>query len=198
MDELEPGITYPPFELESQSLYALQCLARNFNLRGRLTSKQELLHRLSQVIPFQWMEACMIELDTNLDNSINLFIRSYGMSILIALRNGLMISTEEFVFIYHKVNRDILLLPPTPHEFIVFRGFHPRSEPALGETFATPTPVSGSFNIEAVMSGYIDADKHCCIAEIIVPKGVHVGYHRSENQVIFPLWNNFQSRQNTT
>jgi len=93
---------------------------------------------------------------------------------------------DEAIVFFKDLNNAIYEAPRPQRSFWVFRGIHGQKY-RPGDFVNFLTSKSGTFNIN-VPAGYVGdkTDPECCYMRIFIPKNSILGYHPSEDQVIFP------------
>lgn len=170
-------INLPDFcQLSDKKLIGWQKILDNVSLDYDKSFKEVLPQ-----IPEIWIRNCLEFLDSNSDFAY--LINIYASDVMwLALIDR--IKTKQWNSLFDQVDNVISKCPQTDQSFTAFRGIRSDHLYKIGESIIFDTPKSASFVT-------IHCEKHMgdegCIMSIDVPKGLHLAYHESEDQVIFPI-----------
>lgn len=138
--------------------------------------------------PCDWIDKVKEWADENPSvKYLNTYVTDYMMKILWKFREGKFLTNDEYELI-DNINLAIKSTPTPKESFVVARGIHYQGyDISPGKIISDNMIRSGSFNIETVLEGYVSGDPtESGVMLIHVPIGAVVGYHPSEDQVIFP------------
>ncbi len=173
--DLDQEVTSP----EDVEVYAA---SMGVNIQGK--SQEELLSLIKQRAPCDWIKSIYTWAEQSpLSRYFNGYVSNDGMKYLVDYREGKKVDEAKNFFLH--LNQAIYEAPRTNRSFHVYRGTSGR-EYKQGELTTLETPKSGTFGLTVINEGYLSYPESCCMMKIFIPRGAPLGYHPSEDQVIFP------------